>query len=152
MVTATGTCSAVGMAGFTLGGVDTASQGLMGWVLIIYCLHKWSLPMGFNRKRRRTSRSLGTTRGGNFGVVVSLEYRLHPLTTVLSGMLLYPLGEATVLRRLNDFMATIPDELTILSGFIQMPGRDSSPFSTALLCESAAGEQVSHPYEPLVLC
>jgi len=23
--------------------------------------------------------------GGNFGVVVSLEYRLHPLTTVLSG-------------------------------------------------------------------
>jgi len=28
--------------------------------------------------------------GGNFGVVVSLEYRLH--TTVLSGMLLYPLG------------------------------------------------------------
>jgi len=36
-------------------------------------------------------------------------------------MLLYPLGEATVLRRLNDFMATIPDELTILSGFIQMP-------------------------------
>jgi len=38
---------------------------------------------------------LGTTRrGGNFGVVVSLEYRLHPLTTVLSGMLLYPLGEA----------------------------------------------------------
>jgi len=31
-------------------------------------------------------------------------------------------GEArTVLRRLNDFMATIPDELTILSGFIQMP-------------------------------
>jgi len=23
----------------------------------------------------------------------SLEYRLHPLTTVLSGMLLYPLGE-----------------------------------------------------------
>jgi len=43
-------------------------------------------------------------RGGNFGVVVSLEYRLHPLTTVLSGMLLYPQAK-TVLRRLNDFMA-----------------------------------------------
>jgi len=46
---------------------------------------------------------LGTTRWENFGVVVSLEYR-HP--TVLSGMLLYPLGEAkTVLRRLNDFIS-----------------------------------------------
>jgi len=54
-----------------------------------------------------------------------------------------------VLRRLNDFMATIPDELTILSGFIQMPeGTSFLP----LYCGDAAGEQVIAPYEPLVLC
>jgi len=43
--------------------------------------------------------------GGNFGVVVSLEYRLHS-TTVLSGMLLYPLDQAReVLHRFNEFIA-----------------------------------------------
>jgi len=57
----------------------------------------------------------------------------------------------TVLRRLNDFMATIPDELTILSGFIQMPEARQF-FSYRSTVVSAAGEQVSHPYEPLVLC
>ena len=33
--------------------------------------------------------------GGNFGVVVSSEYRLHPLMTILSGLLLYPLDQAS---------------------------------------------------------
>jgi len=109
----------------------------MGWVLIIYCLHKWSLPMGnfSNRKRRRTSRSaLGTTRWGRqLWRCRLLEYRLHPLTTVLSGMLLYPLGEAeTKLRRLNDFMA-IPDELTILFVHSDARGATVLILSTALL-------------------
>jgi len=48
-------------------------------------------------------------------------------------------------------MATIPDELTILSGFIQMPEGDGSFSLTALLCGAReAGEQCT--YEPLVLC
>jgi len=77
--------------------------------------------------------------GGNFGVVVSLEYRLHPLTRVIWDAALSA-GEAkTVLRRLND-MATIPDEL-ILSGS-DARGRDSSP-SLPLYCGEA--QQVSAP-------
>jgi len=60
--------------------------------------------------------------GGNFGVVVSLEYRLHPLTTVLAGLLLYPLDQArAMLRYYNEFITTAPDALTIQFGFIQMP-------------------------------
>ena len=49
--------------------------------------------------------------GGNFGVVTSLEYRLHPVTEVLGGMVIYPLDQAReVLRFYRDFSATLPDE------------------------------------------
>src|ERR687885_18186 len=32
--------------------------------------------------------------GGNFGVATSFEYRLHPLGTMLAGMVIYPIGKA----------------------------------------------------------
>jgi len=42
--------------------------------------------------------------GGNFGVVVSLEYRLHPLDRVIWDAALSAREARTVLRRLNDFI------------------------------------------------
>src|SRR5437763_4217285 len=32
--------------------------------------------------------------GGNFGIVTSFEYRLHPLAPVLAGMIIYPMDKA----------------------------------------------------------
>ena len=41
--------------------------------------------------------------GGNFGVVTSFEFRLHPLGTVLAGLFLHPLSRAReVLERYRD--------------------------------------------------
>src|SRR5204863_825020 len=52
--------------------------------------------------------------GGNFGVVTSFEYRLHPVSTVLGGMLVYPLARARdVLRLYRDVTRSAPDELTV---------------------------------------
>ena len=50
--------------------------------------------------------------GGNFGIVTSFEYRLHPVgPTVLGGKVIYPLDKAKeVLRFYRDFSSTIPDE------------------------------------------
>jgi FAD/FMN-containing dehydrogenase len=55
--------------------------------------------------------------GGNFGVVTSMTYRLHPTDTVLSGMILYPFASAReVLVRYRDFvLAGLPDELTVFA-------------------------------------
>jgi len=130
LVTATGTCSAVGMAGFTLGGGYSLSQA---YGLGIDNLLSAQVVTADGQLLTANAEEHPDRFGDYAGeATVVSEYRLHPLTTVLSGMLLYPLEARTVLRRLNDFMATIPDELTILSGFIQMP--EGATVLTALLC------------------
>lgn len=52
--------------------------------------------------------------GGNFGVVTSFEYQLHPVGQMLGGVLAWPLPMAKeVLRFYRDFAATAPDELRL---------------------------------------
>jgi len=51
--------------------------------------------------------------GGNFGVVTSLEFQVHPVGTVLGGLIIHPMTSAKdVLRLLRENVDTIPDELT----------------------------------------
>jgi FAD/FMN-containing dehydrogenase len=53
--------------------------------------------------------------GGNFGVVTLFEYRLHPVgPQIYGGLVVYPLEEANeVLPKYRDFVAKMPDELTV---------------------------------------
>lgn len=51
--------------------------------------------------------------GGNFGVVTSLTYQLHPVTTVLAGGLSFPPEQSRdALRFYHDFASGAPDELS----------------------------------------
>jgi FAD/FMN-containing dehydrogenase len=60
--------------------------------------------------------------GGNFGVVTSFEYRVHPVGPVLAGMLLYPLAKAkAVLRFYRDYARTCPDGLTAFAALMTSP-------------------------------
>ena len=54
--------------------------------------------------------------GGNFGIVTSFEYRLHPVgPIVLAGPIFHPLEDApAVLRFYREFAAAAPDELTTI--------------------------------------
>src|SRR5271154_459636 len=57
--------------------------------------------------------------GGNFGIVTSFEYRLHPVGPVLGGMLIYPMTKAKeVLRFYRDYARTCPDELTAFAALM----------------------------------
>jgi FAD/FMN-containing dehydrogenase len=50
--------------------------------------------------------------GGNFGVVTSFEYRLHPVETIYGGPMLFEIDDAaTVLRFYREFIADAPEEL-----------------------------------------
>jgi FAD/FMN-containing dehydrogenase len=60
--------------------------------------------------------------GGNFGVVTCFEFELHPVDTILGGMVLWPADQAAdVLAFFDDFAATAPDDLTALAALISAP-------------------------------
>lgn len=61
--------------------------------------------------------------GGNFGVVTSFEFRLHPVgPTVLAGPILWDATDAAeVLRLYRDFIAGAPDELGTVVRFGTAP-------------------------------
>ncbi len=151
LATATGTISSVGMSGFTLGGGYGALTGAYGLgadnLLSAQVVTANGQLVTANAQEHPDLLWGLRGGGGNFGVVVSLEYRLHPLTTVLAGLLLYPLDQArTVLHRFNEFIATAPDELTIQSGFFQMPDGPTVLFLSPTYCGSLeAGEQAIGP-------
>ena len=56
--------------------------------------------------------------GGNFGVVTSFEYQLHPLEQVYGGPMFFELSEAeTMLRFYRDFIASAPEQLGAFPAF-----------------------------------
>jgi hypothetical protein len=51
--------------------------------------------------------------GSSLGVVVSFEFRVHPVGTVLAGLIIHPVAQAAEVTRFwRDFADTAPDELT----------------------------------------
>ncbi len=60
--------------------------------------------------------------GGNFGVVTSLEMRLHRVSTVLGGPIFYPMDRAgDAMRFYRELIADAPDDLGAIFGFHILP-------------------------------
>ena len=60
--------------------------------------------------------------GGNFGVVTSFKYRVHPLSEVFAGMLLYPREQAADLIAFHrQYLKESPDELDTTVAFLNSP-------------------------------
>lgn len=85
--------------------------------------------------------------GGNFGVVTSFCYRLHPVSTVLGGMVIHPLDRAhQVLAFLRDFSATAPDELVTMA--VLLTGPDGNKVLAVIVCycgDLTEGERILQP-------
>jgi FAD/FMN-containing dehydrogenase len=66
--------------------------------------------------------------GGNFGVVTSFEFRLHAVSSVVGGLMLFEASRAKeVLRFYREFLRECPDELTTWLSAITAPAADFVP-------------------------
>jgi FAD/FMN-containing dehydrogenase len=66
--------------------------------------------------------------GGNFGIVTSFEYRLHPLAQVIAGPIVHSAERgAEGLRFVRDYLAGVPNELTTFSVFATCPPHEPFP-------------------------
>jgi FAD/FMN-containing dehydrogenase len=85
--------------------------------------------------------------GGNFGVVTSLEYQLHPVSLVLAGVLSYPLEVAPrVLRFYDDFAKAAPDELSTAASLGLTPAGEPTVSIAVCYCGPIdEGEQLLRP-------
>jgi FAD/FMN-containing dehydrogenase len=91
--------------------------------------------------------------GGNFGVVTSFEFQLHPIgPEVLSGLIVHPLDDAPgLLRELRRITAAADDDLTVWSVLRKAPplpflpdewhGREVLIFAVCHCGDMAAGEK-----------
>jgi FAD/FMN-containing dehydrogenase len=60
--------------------------------------------------------------GGNFGVVTSFEYRLHPVAELLAGLVVYSIESAhEALELFRETTASAPDELTCAFAMVSTP-------------------------------
>jgi FAD/FMN-containing dehydrogenase len=77
--------------------------------------------------------------GGNFGIATSFTYRLHPVRTIVGGLIAHPIETAPALLRFyRDAVADAPDDLTVFAGLVHAP--DGSGAKLAALVVFHAGE------------
>ena len=133
LATTGGLVSTTGLAGFTLGGG-------IGWLLRKHGLTIDNL-LGIelvtadgelvNASATENPELFWGLRdgGGNFGIVTSFEFRLHPVgPLVLGGALFYTLDQAPdLVRQYREFVQSASDELTTLLAFLTAPPEPFMP-------------------------
>jgi hypothetical protein len=76
--------------------------------------------------------------GGNFGVVTSFVFKLHPIATVVAGPMLWPLERARELMQwYRDFIVAAPDEINGFFMFLKVP--PGEPFPAELHTRTMCG-------------
>ena len=116
LATTLGACPTVGVAGLTLGGGEgrlqekygTACDNLLSAQVVTVDGRQVEASPKSNSDLFWAIRG----GGGNFGVVTTLEYQLHPVGEVVSGALTYAAGRLPeLLQGFDRFLAGAPDEM-----------------------------------------
>jgi FAD/FMN-containing dehydrogenase len=127
LATTGGLVTTTGVAGFTLGGG-------FGWLVRKYGMtidNLLSVDMILANGKRTTASPTENPDlfwgvrggGGNFGIVTSFTFKLHPVgPNVYGGALFYPISKAKdLLHFYNKWTQTLPDELSTMTAFLTAP-------------------------------
>jgi FAD/FMN-containing dehydrogenase len=95
--------------------------------------------------------------GGNFGVVTSLEYRLHPVKDVFVGLFFFEIKAAkAVLEFYRDYIAKAPEQMGAFFAFQIAPPlpfipekRHGEPFCLIVACWAGPLDQGEKALEPI---
>jgi FAD/FMN-containing dehydrogenase len=150
-----GAISSTGVGGYTLGGGlgwlmgshGLASDNLLGVELVtaageVLAVGPDSHPDLFWAVRGG---------GGNFGVATSFTFRMHPLRTVVGGIVAHPIDAAPdLLRFYRDAVAKCPDELTAFAGLVHAPDGSGMKLSAMILCHCGETSVARRELEPFL--
>ncbi len=89
--------------------------------------------------------------GGNFGVVTSFVFALHPVAEIVGGLVAHPITAAReMLGFYADFTAGAPDELTAFAGLVHAPDGSGMPLAVVIVCHAGPREQAERDLAPLL--
>jgi FAD/FMN-containing dehydrogenase len=159
LVTTLGTAADTGIAGLTLGG----GQGRLARKFGLSCDNLLSVDIVtadgrlLHASEQENADLFWGIRGGggNFGVVTTFEYRLHPLgPKVLAGNRVYPFSQASsILKALREYCDGTPDEMTLsaaLTGSAPgVPAGKYLAFEVVYCGVLAEGERLLAPLQKL---
>jgi FAD/FMN-containing dehydrogenase len=149
-----GVVSSTGIAGLTLGGGLGWLMGKYG--LALDNLRSVELVTGEGKVLRASKNEepdlFWAVRGGggNFGVVTSFEFQLHPVgPTITGGLIAHPFDRARdLLSFFRDCTASLPDEHTIVGGLVHAPDGSGIKLGAMVTCHCGsldAGEKAVAP-------
>jgi len=145
-----GSCPTVGVAGYALGGGESSLTPKFGYGcdsiagLEVVTANGKVLKVDAHENPDLFWAMRGA--GANFGIAVSLEFQLHPIETVLSGSLSYPIRQAAkVLRFLDSYAPAIPPELFLIAAVLPHPGDRMITVKAVWMGDRRKGERVLGP-------
>src|SRR5215208_6467227 len=87
--------------------------------------------------------------GGNFGVVTSFTYRLHPLQTVVGGLIAHPFDVARdLLRFYRDAVAHASDDLTVFAALVHAPDGSGAKLAALVVFHTGDAAEAERELEP----
>jgi FAD/FMN-containing dehydrogenase len=161
MATPTGTVSSTGMAGLTLGGGIGHLTRPYGLTIDNLLAVDMVLADGsFVTASAEANQDLFWAvrgGGGNFGVVTSFLFRLHPVATVSAGPTFWPLDQTPeVIKAYREFIAQAPEDVSGFLAFMIVPPVPLFPANlhhqkvcAVIWCSTAALEKTERVTRPM---
>ena len=89
--------------------------------------------------------------GANFGVATSLEYRLHPLSQIVGGVVAHPFEAAKdFLSFYREFTTDLPDEVYTFGGLGHAPDGSGAPIAVAVVGHAGDETTAEADLKPLL--